>query len=184
MNATLQSLPLARMLAPSLAGFSAWLRGHRDAVTMAGLLAFAAPITFFVGALSVMREPTAYVMGQLCLWWLLYGLEFWALLLIMGYGETHLALRYASLVRGAIGLLSACVTAVLVTVSTTGRASVLAEQGVVQGALTMHLHASMFSFTMVLLFLAHLRRSRVQAAAAARLTQAQAAQREARRSMA
>jgi hypothetical protein len=184
MSATFQSLPLAPRQALSLAGFSAWLRSHRDASTMAGLLAFAAPVTFFVGALSVMREPTVYVMSQLGLWWLLYGFEFWALLLFMGYGETHLASRCGSLVRAAAGLLGACATAAFVTLSTAGRASVLAEQGVVQSALTMHLHASVFSFTMVLLFFAHLRRSRVHAAAAARLTQAQAAHRDARRGMA
>ena len=64
-----------------LGGFRSWLRSHRDSVTMAGLLAFAAPVTFFFGVLSVMREPASADMTRLALWWLLYGFELWGLLL-------------------------------------------------------------------------------------------------------
>ena len=151
---------------------------------MAGLLAFAAPVTFFFGVLSVMREPASADMTRLALWWLLYGFELWGLLLVIGYAGQRLAPHCGRIARVAIWLLSACATAVGVTVSTAGRAGVLGEQGVVLGALTMHLHSAVFSFTMALLFLAHLRRSRTREAAAARLACAQAAQRDARRGIA
>ena len=180
MSATFPPLPLRLDRARSIPGVGTWLKSHPESVVMAGLLAFAAPVTFFVGAFSVMREPTPADLIRLLLWWLLYGLELWALLLIAGYGEQRLGDRCGRVARGAVWLLFACATAVGVTVSTTGRADVLAEQGVVQSALTMHLHAAVFSFTMVLLFLAHLRRSHRRAAATARLAAAQAAQREAR----
>ena len=36
-------------------GLRQWLRNNQGAVVMAGLLAFAGPLTFFTGALSVMR---------------------------------------------------------------------------------------------------------------------------------
>lgn len=179
MSATFQSLPLRPPRARSVPGARDWLTSHPESVAMAGLLAFAAPVTFFVGAVSVMREATPADLFRLLLWWLLYGLELWALLLIAGYGDQRLGSRCGRVTRGAIWLLFACATAVGVTVSTTGRAGVLAEQGVVQSALTMHLHAAVFSFTMALLFLAHLRRSRTRATATARLVAAQAAQREA-----
>ena len=187
MSATVQSLELNRnrvIARAALGNFRAWLRSHRDSVKMAGLLAFAAPVTFFFGALSVMRDPTAADMARLALWWLLYGFELWGLLLAIGYADQHLAPRCGRYGRSAIWLLSACAIAVGVTVSTAGRAGVLAEQGVVQGALTMHLHSAVFSFTMALLFLGHLRRSRTREVAAARLACAQAAQRDARRSIA
>ena len=187
MSATVQSPQLSRNRATvwaAFGGFRAWLRSHRDSVTMAGLLAFAAPVTFFFGVLSVMREPTAADMTRLALWWLLYGFELWGLLLVIGYAGQRLAPHCGRVARVAIWLLSACATAVGVTVSTAGRAGVLGAQGVVQGALTMHLHAAVFSFTMALLFLAHLRRSRTRQAAAARLACAQAAQRDARRGIA
>ena len=187
MSATVQSLPLSRnraTLRTGLGGFRAWLRSHRDSVTMAGLLAFAAPVTFFFGVLSVMREPTSADMIRLALWWLLYGVELWGLLLMIGYAGQRLAPHCGRVARLAIWLLSVSVTAVGPTISAAGRAGVLGAQGVVQAALTMHLHAAVFSFTMALLFLAHLRRSRTREAAAARLTSAQAAQRDARRGIA
>ena len=187
MSATVQSLPLSRNRATFRAGpsgFRAWLRGHRDSVTMAGLLAFAAPVTFFFGVLSVMREPASADMTRLALWWLLYGFELWGLLLVIGYAGQRVALHCGRVARLAIWLLSVSVTAVGPTVSAAGRAGVLGAHGVVQSELTMHLHAAVFSFTMALLFLAHLRRSRTREAAAARLASAQAAQRDARRGIA
>lgn len=187
MSATVQSLGLNRNRAiarAALGNFRAWLRSHRDSVKMAGLLAFAAPVTFFFGALSVMRDPTAADMARLALWWLLYGFELWGLLLVIGYAGQRLAPHCGRVARVGIWLLSVSVTAVGPTISAAGRAGVLGAQGVVQGVLTMHLHAAVFSITMALLFLAHLRRSRTREAAAARLACAQAAQREARRSIA
>ena len=180
MSAIFPSLPLRLDRARSASGVWNWLKSHPESVAMAGLLAFAAPVTFFVGVVSVMREPTPADLIRLLLWFLLYGLELWALLLISGYGDQRMGSRYGRGTRAAVWLLLACATAVGVTVSTAGRAEVLAGQGVVQSALTMHLHAGVFSFTMALLFLAHLRRSHRRTAATARLAAAQAAQREAR----
>lgn len=184
MSAIFQTLPLLANRSLFVPGARDWLHGHRESVAMAGLLAFAAPVTYFVGAISVMRDPTPEPLVRLMLWWLLYGLELWALLLIAGYGDQRLGSRCGRVTRAALWLLFACVTAVSVTVSTAGRADVLAEQGVVQSSLTMHLHAGVFSFTMALLFMAHLRRSRTRAAASARLASAQAAQRETRAGLA
>jgi Histidine kinase len=180
MSAIFPSLTLRLDSARSVPGPGTWLRSQPESVAMAGLLAFAAPVTFFVGAFSVMREPTAGHLIRLMLWWLLYGLELWALLLVAGFGDQRLGHRCGRVTRGTVWLLVACATAVVVTLSTAGRADLLAGQGVVQSSLTMHLHAAVFSFTMVLLFLAHLRRSHSRAAATARLVAAQAAQREAR----
>jgi hypothetical protein len=162
-------------------GLRDWLAGHRETVTMAGLLAFAAPVTFFAGALSVMRAPTAADVGALALWWTLYGAQLWALLLVLGYAGRRVRPGAGWLVRAPVSLLGACAAAAWVTLSTAGRAAILIEQGVVQSAATMHLHAGVFSLTMALLFFAHLRRSRLHEAASARLVAAQAAQRDSRR---
>ncbi|HEY1459534.1 MAG TPA: hypothetical protein VGH59_05705, partial [Casimicrobiaceae bacterium] len=52
---------------------------------MAGLLAFAVPVTFFPGAISAMREPTALDLAMLAVWYVLYGVELWSSLLVIGY---------------------------------------------------------------------------------------------------
>ena len=167
--------------AAPFAGLRQWLAGHRETVAMAGLLAFAAPVTFFAGALSVMRAPTAADIGTLGLWWTLYGVQLWALLLVLGYAGHRVRPGAGRLVRASVMLLGAGAAAAWVTLSTAGRAAILIDQGVVQSAATMHLHACVFSLTMALLFFAHLRRSRIHEAAAARLAAAQAAQRDSRR---
>lgn len=208
MDATVRSLPLDRTPAPGrsdaslidvegtappqrspggtsnrraiVAGFMDWLVTHRPAVTMAGLLSFAAPVTFFTGAVSVMREPGAGDVTRLGLWWLLYGVELWGLLLATGYASQRLAPAAARSVRGAIWLLGAAAAALSVNLSTAGRAGILIEQGVVTSVLTMHLYAFSLSFTMALLYFAHLRRSHRHEVAVSRLALAQAAQRQAR----
>lgn len=172
--------PGSRPAAP-IAGFLRWLATHRETVAMAGLLAFAAPVTFFAGSMSVMRAPTAADVVALGLWWTLYGAQLWALLLALGYAGQRLWLGAGRPVRGVLWLLGAGAVAAWVTLSTAGRAAILVEQGVVQSAATMHVHAGVFSLTMGLLFIAHLRRSRIHEAAAARLAAAQAAQRDSRR---
>ena len=59
MVAKIDVLPLgANNMAGIVAGFAHWLRTHRGAMMMAGLFAFAVPITFFPGAVSAMRDPT------------------------------------------------------------------------------------------------------------------------------
>jgi hypothetical protein len=173
-------LPLDLALARPPDGFPHWLRTHRGAVTMAGLLAFAAPLTFFTGALSVMRAPTTANVAGLGLWWLLYGATLWGLLLVAGYGCERMARRFPTF-RAAIWLVGACSAAALANFATTGRTAILVEQGLVYSAQTAHLYAFTFSLIMALLYFAHLRRSHGHEQAAARLAAEQAAQRHARR---
>jgi hypothetical protein len=174
-------MPLVDRAAREARRFARWLRAHRSAATMAGLLAFAGPITFFTGALSVMRTPTVADLLLLGVWWLLYGVLLWCLLLVTGYGCEQVAPRLGRYARAAMWLLAASSIAPAASILTGGRVAILIEQGVVSSALTAHLYALMFSLIMALLYFAHLRRSRGQEHAAARLAAAQAAQRHARR---
>lgn len=148
---------------------------------MAGLLAFAGPIAFFTGTLSVMRAPTAVELGRLGLWWMLYGVSLWCLMLLTGYACERLARRVRQPLRAAIWLLAACVAAVFANIVTAGRTTILIEQGVVHSAGTAQLYAITFTIVIALLYFAHLRRSREHEQAAARLAAAQMAQRDARR---
>jgi hypothetical protein len=162
--------------------FVRWLRAHRGAVAIAALLSFAAPVTFFASAVSVMREPAVRELLPLAAWFTLFGTELWALLLVMGYGLQHVeaARRH---VRTAT-LLGACLAAAVAEASTSGRGDILVEQGVVQSIGTMHAFAFVFALIMALLFFAHLRLSRIQEEAASRLAAAQTAQHHARRRLA
>jgi Histidine kinase len=160
--------------------FLHWLLAHRGAVAVAGLLAFAAPVTFFVGAMSVMREPDLARLLVLGLWWLLYAVELWLLLLVVGHAAQRLAPRLGRWAGLALWTVGAAGAALCVNLSTGARASILIEQGVVQSAATMHAYSFTVSFTMALLYFAHLRRSRQHESASARLMAAQRAQREAR----
>ena len=163
-----------------LTGFLAWLRTHLGVVTMAGLFSFAAPVTFFTGILSVMRDPNAADILALSLWWLFYGAVMAGLLLAFGYA-CHSRLAGAKpLARAVTAPLLAAVAAMSATLSTAERADILLDQGIVQSVAAMHINAFILSFALALLFFAYLRRSRIQEEAAARLIAAQAAQREAR----
>lgn len=174
-------MPLEVRLAKQASGFAHWLLAHTGAVAMAGLLALAGPLTFFTGALSVMRSPTAVDLVRLGLWWTLYGVLLWCLLLVAGYACLRLAPRFGRYVRAGIWLVAACSAAALPNILTAGRATILVEAGLVFSARTMHLHGFTVSLVMALLFFAHLRRSREHEQAAARLAAAQTAQRHARR---
>ena len=174
-------IPLELPLANQASGFLYWLRTHRGAVAMAGLLAFAGPVTFFTGALSVMRAPTAIDLAQLGMWWILYGVLLSCLLLTTGYFCERLTRRLGRYVRSAIWLIAACAAAAFANILTAGRATVLIEQGAVHSARTGYLYAFTFSLIMALLYFAHLRRSRVHEQAGTRLAVAQTAQRHARR---
>jgi hypothetical protein len=174
-------MPFDEQLAKQASGLPHWLQTHRGAVAMAGLLAFAGPLTFFTGALSVMRASTAVDVARLGLWWTLYGVSLWCLLLVTGYGCERLARRFGRYIRAGIWLLAACSAAALPNILTAGRATILMEQGLVHGARTMHLHGFTVSLVMALLYFAHLRRSREHEQAAARLAAAKTAQRHARR---
>lgn len=176
----LQPAPPASKHAAARGGFRRWLRAHHGAVAVAGLLAFAAPVTFFVGALSVMREPEPATLFVLGLWWLLYAVELWLLLLAVGYAAQRLAPRLGRHAGLALWPMGAAAAALCVNLSTGGRASILIEHGVVQSSTTMHAYSFTVSFTMALLYFAHLRRSRMHESASARLAAAQRAQREAR----
>ena len=160
--------------------FLYWLRTQRGALAISGLLAFAAPVTFFTGALSVMHTPEISVIGRLGAWWTFYGFVLWLLLLVAGYTCERATRRFGRYARGGIWLVAACLAALLTNVVTAGRAAVLIEQGLVYNSQTMHLNGFTVSFIMALLYFAHLSRSREHDEAAARLAAAQAAQRDAR----
>ena len=118
---------------------------------------------------------------MLALWNLLFGVELWCLLLVIGYALQRLSPtgRYA---RSATLLLGACAAAACVDASRPragdGFSSSRAWCRAVQ---TMHLYAFISALIMALLFFAHLQRSRAHEEAAARLAAAQPAQREAQR---
>jgi sensor histidine kinase YesM len=163
------------------AGLARWLQAHRGAAVLAGVLAFAGPLIFFTGALSVMREPSAANVARLGLWWTLYGASLWGALLIAGYSIERVTRSAGRYVRGAVWALAACTAAAVPTTLTAGRSTMLIEQGLVHSARTMHVHGFTVALIMALLYFAHLRRSRAHERAAARLAAAQAAQRLARR---
>lgn len=163
------------------AGLAQWLRAHRGAAVLAGLLAFAGPLIFFTGALGVMREPSTANVVRLGLWWMLYGASLWGALLIAGDSIERVPPSAGRHVRGVVWALAACTAAALPTALTAGRSTMLIEQGLVHSARTMHLHGFTVALVMALLYFAHLRRSRAHERAAARLAAAQAAQRHARR---
>jgi hypothetical protein len=131
MTATVHSLRFDLKRTVAIAkGFLYWLRTHRGAVTMAGLLSFAVPVTLFPGAVTVMREPTAENVMMLASWYVLYGVELWGLLLVIGYAfqRQHPNTRYA---RAATTLIGSCAAVACVEISTAGRGRILVEQGVV-----------------------------------------------------
>ena len=162
-------------------GFLGWLQTHRGAVVVAGLLAFAGPLTFFTGALSVMRTSTAVDTARLGGWWTLYGISFWCALLFTGYACARIVAHLAPNVGWVISFVAACVAAAVPNLLTAERATLLIEQGLVHGVRTMHLHGFIFSLIMALLYFAHLRRARDHGQAVARLAAAQMAQRQTQR---
>jgi hypothetical protein len=181
MSTAAQPMPFAVQLSKQAGAFPHWLRTHRGAVAIAGLLAFAAPVTFFTGALSVMRAPTAFNVARLGVWWMLYGVSLWCALLVLGYCCERGARRFNRYVSAGAWLLAASAAAAFASVMTAGRTTILVEQGLVYSADTAHLYAFTLSLIMALLYFAHLRRSRGHEHAAARLAAAQTAQRHARR---
>lgn len=148
---------------------------------MAGLLAFAGPIAFFTGSLSVMRAPTPDAVGRLGLWWFAYGLVLWCLMLVTGYACEQWIRPLRQPLRAVAWLLAACTSAAFVNIVTAGRTAILIEQGVVHSAGTALLYAFTFTLVITLLYFAYLRRSREHEQAATRLAVAQMAQRDARR---
>jgi hypothetical protein len=160
-----------------------WSRRHPGAVRMAGLLAFAGPLKFFFGLLGVLVDPALGDVVELALWWTLYGCLLWAALLVAGEVGHRAAAGWGPAARAALWLVLACGCSTLPNVATTGRARILVEQGVVQGALPMQLYGFALSLAMALLYFAHLGRTRNHERATARLAGAQAAQRETRRRM-
>jgi hypothetical protein len=145
---------------------------------MAGLLSFAVPVTFFPGAVAIMRNAAPQDVIALTAWFALLGFELWGLLLVFGYVAQRLDVdgRYAL----GSAIVGACMAAAITEFSN-GRGAILVEQGVVQSIQSMHAYGFISALIMALLFFAHLQRSRAQENAAARLSAAQAAQRETRR---
>lgn len=182
------TLPLPALgalpVAEAAAAGRRWLRTHQGSVRMAGLVAFAAPVTLLAGDLSVMRAATARDMLALATWWLLYGVELWALLLVVGHAGVWFRWPRRPGLRRGLQLLCLVAAVAGVSASTAERAAVLVAHGVVPNALVMHVYAICFTLAMATLYMAHLTRSRRHEAAATRLAAAQAAQREARRRIA
>jgi hypothetical protein len=158
-----------------------WWDRRPGAVLIAGLLAFAAPMKFFVGFLSLAQHKDMAAVVQAGLWWTLYGAIFWIALLVAGQAGARLAQGTSRLRRGGAWLLLALSCAAVPNLATAGRARVLIEHGVVQAVLPMQLYGGVLCFTLAMLYFAHLNRSRIHERSAARLACAQAAQREARR---
>lgn len=162
---------------PDLAeALQAWRGRHPGALAIAGLLAFAAPVKFFVGFLGVATAPSTATVLAVGAWWSLFGAVLWGALLAAGALAERAGLRKA---LWWVALAFACAAAA--DLAAAGRARVLIEHGLVQGALGMHLYAILLSSTLAMLYFAHLERCREHQRAAARLAAAQAAQREARR---
>lgn len=148
---------------------------------MAGVLSFAPPLRFFIGAITVMREASLGDVLALAGWFVLFGIVLWGLLLVTGF-----AIYRAGVMRRhprAAMLLGACVAAAIANFAN-GRESILVEQGVVESSGAMHAYAFAFVLIMALLYFAHLNRSRAAEHAAARLATAQDAQDETRRRLA
>ena len=163
-------------------GLLRWLRGHRGAIAMAGLLAFSPPLAFFTGSLSVMREPTSADWAILGFWWLLYAIGLWCLLLLAGYVGLSLLSQRGNLTAMPIWIAAAVVVATCVSLATAGgRAEILIEQGVVQSVQGLRLSSLILALTPALLFFAHLQRSHRHEQAVLRLAAAQAEQRAAGR---
>jgi hypothetical protein len=179
MATMIDSLPRSsKEAATGIASFIRWVRAHRGAVRLAGVLSFAVPVTFFASVVGIMREPTGANVLVLTAWFVLFGVELWASLLVIGYVLQQVTAigRYG---RSAT-LVGACAVAAFAELSS-GRGQLLVEQGVVQTTRALHTYGFVFSLIMALLFFAHLNRSRAQEEAAVRLAAAQAAQRAARR---
>lgn len=176
-------MPLDVPLTELVGGFPQWIRANKGAAAVAGLLAFAGPLTFFTGALGVMRTPIAVNIARLGIWWTLYGIVLWCMLLVTGYLCERLLKRAERHMRAAVWVAAACTAAALANILTAGRASILIEQGLVHSVSTMHLHGFILSLTMALLYFAHLRSRGAHQQAKARLAAAQTAQRNARRRM-
>jgi hypothetical protein len=129
-------------------GLRDWFGGHPGAVTMAGLLAIAAPLRFFIGALSVMQQPSRADVVELGLWWMLYAAVSWTCLLLAGQLGERLSAGAGRLAGTTVWLALACGCALAANLSTTGRARILIEQGVVQGVLPLQLYGFALSFTL------------------------------------
>lgn len=164
------------------AGFPRWLRRHSGAAAMAGMLAYAGPLTFFAGAASVLLGTANAALLELAAWWFAYGAVLWCLLLIAGY-VCEEGVRTDSAGRVVVPVVAAAAVAGVANLVTAGRTTPLVQHGLAHDATVAQLHAFTVSLVMALVFCAHLRRSRGHAAAASRLAGAQAAQRRARRGL-
>jgi hypothetical protein len=161
--------------------FMRWLRAHRGTIAVAGLVSFAGPTTFFVGAVSVMKVADAATVTALALSFALYGTLLWLFLLACGYAFWRLDLGGRAARAALALLLAAAAVGAADTATADRRQRINMEQGVVASRQTMQLYSATFSLAMALLFFAHLQRGRAHEDAAARLAMTQAAQRELRR---
>src|SRR5262245_18713993 len=111
------------------ASMGLWLRDRRTGLAMSTLPSYAVPVTFFPGALSVMRQPTAKAVVVLTLLWALYGAVLALSLLVLD----HLLERHRignALGHAVLAVLAAGAATALAEMATAGRAPILVESGV------------------------------------------------------
>ena len=182
MSPVVLPLPLqARDPMTELADLARWLGAHRSAIVVAGLLAFAIPLTSVVSALGVAPELTLARMFAGTLRALVFGLANFGAFLLAGYVLVRLELRgwrasVAALALGACAVVPSASIAYFTEwadmVEATGPGFGFAADTFAQNLST------------ALIFFAHLQHSRVHERAAERLSAAKQLQREARRRLA
>jgi hypothetical protein len=161
--------------------FMLWLRTHRGAFVLAGLLAFSYPLIGFVSTFGTAPEMTPGLVLSGVFRGVSFGLANWPMLLVTGYVFQRLSLSgwRAGVAAFVLGACAAPVNASLPYLNSW--TDVLEGTG---DARRMVVDTLLNTLTIAVLFYAHLQRSRVHEEAAKRLAVAQLAQREARRRLA
>lgn len=163
------------------ADFAHWLRTHRGAVVLAGLLSCVHSLVSLVGALSVVPQLTLGLVLAGAFRTVTLALVDWPALLLTGYAFQRLSLT-GWRAGVATGCLAACVAIAFASLPYLSSWGDMLEATTPGWGFTVT--AALNGFMSALLFFAHLQRSRVREEAAKRLAAAQRAQREARRRLA
>lgn len=161
--------------------FAHWLRTHRGALLLAGVLAVVHSLVSLVGALSVAPQVTLGLVLNGTFRTVMLGMVDWPALVLTGYVFQRLSLT-GWRTGVATGGLAACVAIAYASLP------LLSSWGDMLEATTpgwgFAVTAGLNGFMSALLFFVHLQRSHVREEAARRLAAAQRAQREARRRLA
>ena len=164
-----------------VADFVHWLRSHRSAVVVAGLLAFAYPLSSLASALGVVPELSPHLLGSGIFRTLSQGFTNWPGFLLAGYILQRLRLTGWRAVIAAFALGACPATGFGMFIYFSSWTDMLAATG----------HARDFAvdsvantFSMALLFFTHLQHSRAHEEAIERMAAAKLAQFEARRRLA